>query len=187
MHQILRRRHPVALALIAAGLALPMAAHAQEDYRQIVTDMRSCARITEIAARVACYDGAIAPREQGSMAARAEPPPQSGTVPAAPPVAAAPPPVRPGFGAEMLPTTRAAREAEQDPALEARVAGVRQVQPGIAVLTLDDGAQWRFVDAASFSYDMPGQGDTVRLQRGSLGSFYLHFNGQRALRIQRVR
>lgn len=190
MHQ--RNRVWLAVAPGLAVLALPQAARAQdEDYRQIVTAMRACAAIADVAARVACYDAASLPPAgavvagAGSsappLAAAASPPPS------APRQAAVAPAAPTGFGSETLPATREARAAQQDEALEIAVSAVREVQPGIAELTLGDGAQWRLTDAASFSYDLPRRGDMVRLQRGALGSFYLHFKGQRALRIQRVR
>lgn len=187
MHQ--RNRVWLAVATGLAVLALPQAVRAQdEDYRQIVTAMRACAAIADVAARVACYDAASLP-PAGAVAAGAgssAPPPLA--VAALPPRPAAVAPAAPtGFGSETLPATREARAAQQDEALEIAVSAVREVQPGIAELTLGDGAQWRLTDAASFSYDLPRRGDMVRLQRGALGSFYLHFKGQRALRIQRVR
>jgi hypothetical protein len=159
-----------AAGVVLAGAAPARAQQAGEDYRTIVTIMRACATIADIPARMACYDNTIAANTR-------TPAPQ-----AAVPVA----PLAGGFAAETLPQQREAQRAQQDDAVELAVTAVRQLQPGVAVLTLADGGQWRFVDAASFSYDMPARGQTVRLERGALGSFYLHFNGQRALRIQRV-
>jgi hypothetical protein len=174
-----------ALAALAAPALAPAAQAQVEDYRQIVIAMRACAEISDITARVACYDGSIAPH--GQVSASPSPSSASPPVQAAAPVVAAAPATAPSFGSEMLPSTRQAREALEETTLDALVVAVREVQPGIAVLTLGDGAQWRFVDAASYGYDMPRRGETVRLQRGSLGSFHLHFNGQRALRVQRIR
>lgn len=166
----------VVIALAGFALAGSVETQAQDapaDYRTIVTIMRACATIADIPARVACYDNTIA--ANGPAPAR--------TITPEPAPLAAP---ATGFGAETLPREREAMRAQQDDAVELAVTAIREMQPGIATLSLADGGQWRFVDAASFHYDMPRRGQTVRLERGALGSFYLHFNGQRALRIQRV-
>ncbi len=169
----LRTRAAVGTALaLLTGMPLK-AQESAEDYRTIVTIMRACAMIAEVPARVACYDNTVASAGEARTSA----------APLTTPLATRP---AGGFGAETLPQARDAHRARQVDAVELAVTAIRELQPGIAVLTLADGGHWRFVDAASFGYDMPRRGQAVRLERGALGSFYLHFNGQRALRIQRV-
>ena len=62
-----------------------------------------------------------------------------------------------------------------------------RVEPGLYLLTLEDGSQWRFVEAVPPSYDPPRAGSHVALQRAALGSFRMNFASQRAVRIRRVR
>jgi hypothetical protein len=180
-------RHHKANQAVAAAYGLLLATiagqvHAQdrdEDFRATVMTMRSCAAIVDVPERVACYDRAVGRGDGAQSAARA-----AGASPAPAAIVQAAP--LSGFGAETLPQERAARQAELAGNVQLAVVAVRQNQPGIATLTMADGSRWRFVDPASFGFDMPRVGETVRLERGSLGGFYLHFNGQRALRIQRV-
>lgn len=180
MPRYFRRSTAAAIGLaLAAQMPAAGPARAQEDYERIVMTMRACAGIEDMAARVMCYDNNVAPRSAGDGIA---PPPLP---PAAP---------RPGggaqaegFGSEMV---RPAREDSPDAApdeMRAEVAQVERLAPGILLLTLADGAQWRFVDAAPLSYDAPRAGATVAFERGSLGSVFLSYQGQRRLRVIRVR
>lgn len=170
-------------AALCAGLAAPAAAQeSDEDYRRIVTIMRACATIADVPARVACYDNNIAPPDGGAISSATLPPPQPAvrqagreTLPAA------------GFGADLLPSEREARRTSQQQESEERVAATREEQPGIYVLTLADGAEWRFTDSANPSYEVPGVGDLIKLQRGALGSVLMSFDGQRAIRVKRIR
>lgn len=177
----------------AAALAMPGAAEAQEDYRTIVTIMRACAQIEDIKARVTCYDNNIRP---GATAQAA--PPTSGSVPAptpapAPEPAPAPAPnpapqARTGFGSESLPQPRAAEQrAAREEAAEARVTAVARSAPGIYLLTLEDGGQWQFVEAAPLSYDPPRAGSIVSIESASLGSYLMRYRQQPSIRIKRVR
>ena len=164
------------LAGLALGLALPASAQ-DEDYQQIVVIMRACAQIEDVAARVTCYDNNIGPRA-GAVAA----------VPAMPAAANSPVVSRQsGMGAEQLPQVRQATRAQEIDEVRARLAAVERVGSGLYLMTLDDGAQWEFVDAAPFSYDPPSAGANVRIERGALGSYRMVYNRQQGLRVRRVR
>jgi len=163
-----------------AGMAAITPAQAQEsdeDYRRIVTIMRACATIAEIPARVACYDNNIGPRETDA----------GGVSPVQPARRVDATPAATGFGADLLASEREVRRTSQAQQAEVRVTGAREEQPGIYILTLTDGAEWRFTDSATFSYEVPRAGDTVKLERGALGSVLMHFDGQRGIRVQRIR
>lgn len=173
-----RARHAFCLAAAAVVMgAMTAPASAQdEDYERIVTIMRACAQIGDVMARVTCYDNNIG---AGSVTAipspgRTTPPTPSGNEDA-------------GFGAEMLPQERERRLAARPDEVSGRVSNVSELEPGIFLLTLNDGAQWRFVDSAPFAYDPPRAGDTIELERGSLGSVFLTAGNQRRLRVRRVR
>lgn len=173
-----------------AGLLITVAApgRAEEDYRSIVEVLRACSEIQDSAARMTCYDTNVRPRATGSPSvARAPSNSPSQAAPVAPVTRAnapaAPPPAA-GFGAETLPQARpAAAEADE---IEAKVASARERQPGKFVLVLEDGAEWEFVEAAPDSYNPPRAGSSIRIERGSLGSFRLRYASQRAIRIRRV-
>ncbi|MXP41486.1 hypothetical protein GRI75_07495 [Altererythrobacter soli] len=167
-------------AAVLAGTLLASGAHARTDHEAVVRLMAECARIGEIGARVACYDKTI---EAAQLIAAAA------TVQAEPKIAAPAPAERPpaGFGAESLPKPEPVREARPAEEIEARVRTARQTEPGLYLLTLEDGAQWRFADAAPPSYDPPRAGSKIVLRSGALGSFLMRYADQRSLRIQRVR
>jgi hypothetical protein len=97
------------------------------------------------------------------------------------------PPSQPrGFGSNQLPRTAPERAAEPHE-LTANVAGAAEREPGVYLLTLEDGTQWQFVDAAPRSYAPPRAGSKVEIVAAAMGSYLLRFDGQRALRVRRVR
>ena len=182
------------LSLVAACGTLavaPRPAQAQEDYRAIVTIMRACSQIADLPARVMCYDNNIRAQPgatvgasvQGPQVAPSVAPPGQTFTPPTPPQASA----AAGFGSEMLPSVREAERAQEDEAVNAQVAAIAPLEPGLFLVTLADGAQWRFVDAAPSAWNPPRPGDEVELERGSLGSVFLAYDGQRRLRVRRVR
>ena len=158
----------------SAALGLSAAqAQAQSGEDAIRGQLRACAGIADIAARVACYDALSA----------------AGTeTPAAPAAQAAAQPR--GLGSEQVPRApapaRAAQQTEAD-SIEATVAAAVEREPGIHLLTLEDGAQWQFVEGVSLSYDPPRRGSTVEIRSASMGSYQLRYQGQPAVRVRRVR
>lgn len=166
--------------LAGAGAALlmlvPATAQAQLDHGTVVSILRECRKIADEAARTACYDNI--PLGQGASSAAA-------TAPRAP--APAVPAPAPSFGANQLPPERAPARPEGPNRISATLTAAAPVTPGIYRLTLEDGAQWQFVDSVSSSYDPPRRGSTVEIAAASLGSYLMTFAGQRAVRIRRVR
>lgn len=166
---------------VAALTLTPALAHAQdEDYETIVTVMRACSQIEDMVARVACYDNNIAPRNAAlparlAMSARTAP---DANIPSSP---------APDFGGENLPREREERRRSQTDKIERQVSASSEVEPGIYLLTLDDGSQWRFIESMGLSYDPPSLRSQVRIERGALSSYRLYFGGQRAVRVRRVR
>jgi hypothetical protein len=160
--------------------------HAQEDYRAIVTIMRACAQIEDVPARVLCYDNNIRPSAAVAGVAAGDIGEASSAVTAAAarPVQSAAPS---SFGSEMLESVRRTERAQETGAVIASVAAIEPLEPGIYLVTLTDGAQWRFVDAAMGAWYPPRPGDEIELERGSLGSVFLKYDGQRRLRVRRVR
>lgn len=60
-------------------------------------------------------------------------------------------------------------------------------EPGSNRLTLEDGGEWQFVDAAPLAYDAPSAGDIVTIERASLGGFLMRYADQRPIRFVRIR
>jgi hypothetical protein len=176
------------------GLLITVAApaRAEEDYRAIVEVLRACSEIQDGASRMTCYDANVGPRmptsesvDRAKAATRPTPAPIAPSAQVDPAMAPSRVERAPnGFGSETLAQQRA-RSAEAD-VLEATVASARERQPGKFLLTLDDGAEWEFVEAAPDAYDPPRAGSSIRIERGSLGSFRLRYASQRAIRVKRV-
>ena len=162
--------------LAIAGLAWSGPARAQTDYEAVVRLMSECAWIAEIEARVACYDKTM----EAARLIASVPGAQANPAPTAPAER------RPtGFGGESLREREPVRETGTEE-VRATVRAARRTEPGIYLLTLDDGAQWRFVEAVPPSYDPPRTGTEIELRRGSLGSFLMRYADQRSVRVQRV-
>jgi hypothetical protein len=191
------QRATILLAGSAMLLSSAGPAFAQGDDRQLLRALRECARIDEVTARMACYDGQLRPGSAPEVGIVARPVPPSAPPPAAvanapspPPAprsrarapAAAPPPPS-GFGSEAVRRDEAASgQAER---FEGRITAIAQREPGIYRMTLEDGAEWQF-SADSF-YDPPAAGATIRIERGSLGSFMMVYRKQAGVRVIRLR
>ena len=162
------------LALCGIAVLAPATASAQLDDRTVANVLRECRQIADTAARTACYDNI--PLGPAATAAPAPGPGQAAVIPPRPS----------GFGSDQLPQARAVEAGKPD-RHTAAVAGAVEREPGIYLLTLDDGAQWQFIDAAPLSYAPPRRGSTVEIIAASMGSYLLRHAGQRALRVRRVR
>ncbi len=159
-------------------------AHAQLDDATIVGIVRECRKLPDEAARVACYDNIpIGEPVAGPSAASGPPPSPAAQAPVSQAPAA---PVAGGFGSSQLPRPADAVPAEPK-AVSARVSAAVERLPGVYLLTLEDGAQWEFVDAVPKAYDPPRPGETIELIGASLGSYLMRYAGQRGVRIRRVR
>ena len=178
------KAHRATLLAAAASLisvAHPAAAQVPDDV--VINIMRECAKIGDATARLACYDNNI--RQAGGTPPRASTP---SSAPRGGPAPVAPAPTQ-TFGLENAPAPRApapSAPAEVDE-IQARVASVTPRQPGIYLLTMDDGAQWLFAEGVSSQFRLPRQGDTVEIERGSLGSFLMRIDRQKAVPVRRLR
>ena len=188
------RRHSVAAHLqsgiVAAGILLAAPAGAQDtDYEAIVRIMRECAKIADLEARATCYDntvnterliaGTSIPVQQREAQPELPSQPPSTTTRTARATAG-------GFGVESLPPAQRDDNRQHPDEVQLAVLDAGLVEPGIYLLSLEDGSRWRFVDAVPWSYDTPRKGSHIELSRGVLGSFQMHFGSQRPVRIMRV-
>src|SRR5690606_41997090 len=51
-------------------------------------------------------------------------------------------------------------------------------EPGIYIVTLEDGARWLFAESVSSQFRLPRRGQEIEIERGSLGSFLMRVDGQ---------
>ena len=180
---MIAHRAIVLMAGAVLGATAPMPAAAQVGDGIVLNILRECARIDDPTARLACYDNNI--RNVGGMARSTipgqSPRPQGGGAP----VGESSPQ---GFGFESVRTPqRFDRSAGQLNEILARVTGIRPREPGIYLITLEDGAQWQFAEGVGIGYRLPRAGSVVEIQRGSLGSFLMRYDGQNAVPMRRVR
>ena len=159
----------IALAGIAAMVLAPGVAHAQLDDRTVTSIMRECRKIEDATARTACYDNI----PLGGAAA-----------PSTPAVAS---PARQGFGSNQLPPRPEPLAVAEPDEITATVIAAVEREPGIYLLTLEDGAQWQFVESAPLTYDPPRRGSKIEIIEAALGSYLLRYADQTAIRARRVR
>jgi hypothetical protein len=175
--------------LLLGGAALAFSASpgmGQVSDTIVLNIMRECAKIDDPTARLACYDNNIraaggTPRSVPGQTAR---PGGGGAVLQANPVT--------GFGAEDV---RERSPERFNPGglsggpseITAKVGAVRQREPGVYLITLQDGAQWLFTESGGSGYRAPRKGDSVELQRGALGGYLIVVDHQKPIRVTRMK
>ena len=73
---------------------------------------------------------------------------------------------------------------EEADRLTAKIAGLSRMPRGEWVIRLDDGAVWRQIDDEELHRE-PKVGSTVVIRRASLGSFMMNIDGQPSIRVHR--
>lgn len=173
------------------GLALPaVPAAAQMSDDVVLNIIRECAKIDDPTSRLSCYDnnvraagfdgrGPSVPGQNGRVAGSGAPNQRGGGLDPR------------GFGAEDIRGPERFDSYEQrglgPDEIDARIASVRERQPGIFLVTLESGAQWLFTDGGSANFRAPQKGDSVEISRASLGSFMMKVGQQRPVRVRRVK
>ena len=143
---------------------------------------RQCAQVRDSLQRLVCYDrvfqgGDSAPPAavQAPRPAVPAPVPAPVTVPSPvpAPAVAAPVAAAPALGDESV--QRKARAREEKPAepstLEASITALKETRPGVVRLTLDNGQVWQQMDMSTVF--QVAVGDTVRIEKGTMGGFRL--------------
>ena len=172
---------------IAAALGMSTAAGAED----VGAAVRACRTEADDARRLACYDLA-AGRAQTLEPAAAPPPPSqpAASAPAAAASAAASAsPAEDDFGRErQLAYEEDQKRAEATRAvgeLQSSIVGIEKRMDGLLTFTLENGQVWRQVRPDSrFSIS---DGDAIRIQPGSLGSFILSGPTKKSTRVTRVK
>lgn len=178
------QRAGILLGAAATLLLVPHTAQAQVADEVVLNILRECARIDDPTARLACFDNNI--RAAGAAPRAAAPAARQAPKGGGAPVASGTPQ---GFGAESIREVRQQRDTERrqsSGSIRARVTGVTEREPGVYLLTLEGGAQWLFSESTPSNYRAPDRGATVEIERASLGSFLLRFEGQRPVPVRRV-
>lgn len=76
-------------------------------------------------------------------------------------------------------------DAEQIKEVESKVAGVRHASAGWR-LDLEDGSTWEQNDTRDFVLS-PKIGNSAKISRGVLGTYFVSVEGQRAIKMRRVK
>ena len=176
-------------SILAAGAAMLAfaagPATAQGDGGAVLNILVECAKIDDPTARLACYDNNMT--RAGAAVRNTVPGQIRGVVGGSAPIETQGPQ---GFGVEDLRTSSSQR-FDLRPGLmqeiHPKVAAVAQRQPGIFLVTLDDGAEWLFAEGVTSQFRLPSRGDEIEIERGSLGSFLMRIDGQPAVPVRRVR
>ena len=185
MASVVQRVSILALGVSMLALTAEPAA-AQVDRNIVMNIMIECAKIDDPTARLACYDNNM--RQVGATP-RNTVPGQTvrGVQGGAAPVENQGPQ---GFGADDLRSVDPGRyqpRPGQIDEIHPRVAAVTEREPGIYLVTLDDGAQWVFAESVSRNYRLPRRGEEVEIERGALGSYLLRVEQQQGVPVRRVR
>jgi hypothetical protein len=173
--------------LALAGTSLAVAAGpatAQVDRNIVMNILIECAKIDDPTARLACYDNNM--RQVGATARNTIPGQLRGVTGGGAPVENQGPQ---GFGSEDLRTPEVGRyqPRSQLDEINPTVRAVAPREPGIWLLTLEDGAQWVFAESVPGNFRVPRPGETVEIERGALGSFLMHAGQQPPVPVRRVR
>ena len=173
------------LAMAGSLILAGGSASAQVEQSAAANILIECAKIDDATARLACYDNNI--RNLDPTAFRAAPPGASALPGAS---GGAPVAQRPqGFGFEDVRVRQ--QRFEPRPSAERQIQvlirGAREREPGIYLVTLEDGAQWVFTEGVSFGFRPPRGGQTVEIERGALGSFLMRIDDQAPVPVRRLR
>jgi hypothetical protein len=172
------KRTITAIAVLAMfGSAAALAQPKGEGRAAIVQKLADCRKVTEDAARLACYDQAAAALDQAEakgdivvvdrdQARKVR---------------------RQAFGF-TLPSLSLFEKGETQEELEnvtGEVDVARQDGAGKWIVKLKDGAVWAQVDSNEL-FKTPKSGMTVKVRKASLGSYLMVIDNQRAFRARRV-
>ena len=163
---------PIRSALVTAilGACALGTAFAADPLQQLHEELAACAAISAVDGRVACYDrlagrNTVSPALAPAAAAAA--PATSGDSPA-------------DFGLSGVQKQPVKQRAQ---ALTAHVAGFSRASSGRTRVTLDNGQTWEMEDDPDA---LLAVGDSVAIQRATLGSFLLVTPAKLSHRVRRI-
>ena len=176
-----------AAAALATFVIAPATSHAKDKQDsenrdpQVLADLKACQPITDSAQRLACYDRAtvalIASADSGEVRMVDKEEAKA---------------VRRslfGFSLPRIALFGGGKEKgaeEEVKVLQTTVTRVRALPAGKFLFRIAEGdAEWQTTDAP-MAMDAPRVGDKVTLERAALGSYWVKFDGQRAVKGKRV-
>jgi len=169
----------VLVALMAAGslaAAPPPAALSAGARTKVLQSLSDCRKLTDNAARLACYDTAAASLEQaeakGDIVVVDREQARSVRRQAF------------GFSLPSLSMFEKGEKQEDIDSTTGAVGSARQNGASKWVIKLEDGAVWTQVDTTELFAD-PKPGDPVRIRKASLGSYLMVIGRNRAIRAHR--
>jgi hypothetical protein len=90
-----------------------------------------------------------------------------------------------GFTLPSISLFERGEKAEDIASTEGKIASARKTVTGRWEITLDDGAKWAQIDSTEIPID-PKPGQTVKINRGAIGSYLMQVANQRAVKVHRV-
>lgn len=179
----IRARARLRVAVLAAGAVFAVsAALAQTGAAELPAGVKrvlDCRQVQPDAARLACYDAAVAELAKLLTTGQVVSVDQEQVKKVQ----------RQAFGFR-LPSLDLFSHGEKAPPPVTQVSGLveqaRQNAEGKWVLTLEDGAVWAQIDSEKL-VRWPKKGSKVEIRKAALGTYFLNVDGQRAIRAERVR
>lgn len=167
------------LVLAAALIASPAVA-ADKDKAEplapppVFQAVLDCKTVTDPAARLACYDQAVAAMD----AARAR---QDLVVTDRATVRE----TKRGLFGLTLPKLKIFGGGDEDEVNEitSKITAIRMAKDGFPIFTIEDGARWKQTDGRN---TFPKVGSTIRIRTAALGSYMANIDGQTAVRVMRL-
>lgn len=174
--------------LVCLTLALGAACAAHAETSSAPTDsVYACATIPEDAARLACFDSAVAElrsKEQAGLIQTVD-------------VAKIKEIERDAFGFSMpsLPalfnrSTASAKASQDNESIDEITAGVKSARiqgvTGRVIVVLENGQTWEQIDTTSLNAMSLRKAKEARIRKAALGSFMMSVDGGKAFRVKRV-
>lgn len=172
-----RKRTAIALALLAVAGAPAALAQSKTERAAIVQKLVDCRKLTDDAARLACYDQATTALDQAEA---------KGDVVIVDREQARK--VRKqafGFSLPSISMFEKGEAKEEIDTFDGVVSAARQDGSGRWVVKLEDGAVWTSVGAEEL-FKTPRPGMKVRIKKAALGSFMMIIDNQGGFKARRV-
>jgi hypothetical protein len=148
---------------------------------QLVSDVTACRKIADSGARLACYDGSVAKLSDASDKKDVVVLDREDVRKTKRSLFGYVLPHLPFFDSDNGGQDKAAREEFTE--IESKIDGTHQNAAGDWILTLDDHSVWQTSEAPKSD---PRAGDTIRIRKAALGSYFGNIAGQRAVRVHRI-
>jgi hypothetical protein len=164
------------LVVVLAAATVAQAADKPKSRAAVLQSVVDCRKLTDDAARLACYDAATAKLDDAE---------QSGDV-----VVVDKAQVREarraafGFNFQMPAFMTQGEKPEDLEKITAVVASARQDATGKWIIKLEDGAVWRQIDTAVLNND-PKKGSKAEIRTAVLGSYFMKIDNNMQMRVHR--